>query len=312
MRQIIISLCSALASATLLADPIHDAVLQGQLEQVETILKQTPAAARARDANGNTPLHLAAAAGNADIAELLLDGWAEINAVNNAGDTPLLVALNNEENPVIPLLLKKKPNLTITGAGDTTPLQRAAWNGLKNAYRMLLDAGAQPDIFSAVALGDTAVAAGLIRSNSTVLKQIGPHGGTPLHWAAARGNAATIQLLLSHNANPRTVGSDGATAFHWAAIHNNTETLSALLKQFPHLADITDNFTKTTPLQSAAAGGHTPVMQLLLQHGARLTHRNLTRNVPMIIAQTKPLFAWDCLEDSPSLKTIRDLLATLP
>jgi hypothetical protein len=32
----------------------------------------------------------------------------------------------------------------------------------------------------------------------------------------------------------------------------------------------------------------------------------------MIIAQTKPLFAWDCLEDSPSLKTIRDLLATLP
>jgi hypothetical protein len=32
----------------------------------------------------------------------------------------------------------------------------------------------------------------------------------------------------------------------------------------------------------------------------------------MIIAQAKPLFAWDCLEDSPSLKTIRELLATLP
>lgn len=32
----------------------------------------------------------------------------------------------------------------------------------------------------------------------------------------------------------------------------------------------------------------------------------------MIISHTKPLFAWDCLEDSPSLKTIRELLATLP
>jgi hypothetical protein len=32
----------------------------------------------------------------------------------------------------------------------------------------------------------------------------------------------------------------------------------------------------------------------------------------MIIAATKPLFAWDCLEDSPSLRTIRQLLATLP
>jgi hypothetical protein len=32
----------------------------------------------------------------------------------------------------------------------------------------------------------------------------------------------------------------------------------------------------------------------------------------MIIHQAKPLFAWDCLEDSPSLKTIKALLAALP
>jgi hypothetical protein len=30
------------------------------------------------------------------------------------------------------------------------------------------------------------------------------------------------------------------------------------------------------------------------------------------VAATKPLFAWDCLEDSPSLKTIREPLASLP
>ena len=32
----------------------------------------------------------------------------------------------------------------------------------------------------------------------------------------------------------------------------------------------------------------------------------------MHIALTKPLFAWDCLEDSPSLKTVRALLTTVP
>jgi hypothetical protein len=32
----------------------------------------------------------------------------------------------------------------------------------------------------------------------------------------------------------------------------------------------------------------------------------------MIIHAPKPLFAWDCLEDSPSLQTIKDLLAALP
>src|SRR5271166_5641839 len=32
----------------------------------------------------------------------------------------------------------------------------------------------------------------------------------------------------------------------------------------------------------------------------------------MIIHAAKPLFAWDCLEDSPSLQTIKDLLGALP
>jgi hypothetical protein len=32
----------------------------------------------------------------------------------------------------------------------------------------------------------------------------------------------------------------------------------------------------------------------------------------MLIRETKPLFAWDCLEDSPSLTTIRKLLAAIP
>lgn len=32
----------------------------------------------------------------------------------------------------------------------------------------------------------------------------------------------------------------------------------------------------------------------------------------MIVAASKPLFAWDCLEDSPSLNTIKEFLASLP
>ena len=32
----------------------------------------------------------------------------------------------------------------------------------------------------------------------------------------------------------------------------------------------------------------------------------------MRIAATKPLFAWDCLDDSPTLKTIKQLLECIP
>ena len=38
----------------------------------------------------------------------------------------------------------------------------------------------------------------------------------------------------------------------------------------------------------------------------------LTEETPMRIATTKPLFAWDCLEDSPTLKTIQQLLDVIP
>ena len=32
----------------------------------------------------------------------------------------------------------------------------------------------------------------------------------------------------------------------------------------------------------------------------------------MRISTTKPLFAWDCLEDSPSLRTVKQFLAAVP
>ena len=41
-------------------------------------------------------------------------------------------------------------------------------------------------------------------------------------------------------------------------------------------------------------------------------HSSLGQAAMMIIHAAKPLFAWDCLEDSPSLRTIRELLAALP
>ena len=32
----------------------------------------------------------------------------------------------------------------------------------------------------------------------------------------------------------------------------------------------------------------------------------------MVICETKPLFAWDALEDSPTIETIRELLQSVP
>ena len=45
--------------------------------------------------------------------------------------------------------------------------------------------------------------------------------------------------------------------------------------------------------------------------GITVTHHHSRRST-MIVAMAKPLFPWDCLEDSPSLGTIKKFLASIP
>ena len=58
----------------------------GDLEKVKALLKDNPDLVFSKDKEGRTPLHLAAANGHKDVAELLLANKAEVNAKDNYGD----------------------------------------------------------------------------------------------------------------------------------------------------------------------------------------------------------------------------------
>ena len=57
---------------------------------------------------GNTALHLAAIAGDRDIAELLVTSGAAILATDNRNCTPLHMAAQYDSNAVMDILLKQK------------------------------------------------------------------------------------------------------------------------------------------------------------------------------------------------------------
>ena len=75
-------------------DDILTAARAGDTDEVAAVLSMDNALTRARDVEGRTPLHLAAAGGFADTVELLLHNNADPNVLDAHGRTPLALALS--------------------------------------------------------------------------------------------------------------------------------------------------------------------------------------------------------------------------
>ena len=55
-------------------------------------------------------------------------------------------------------------------------------------------------------------------------------GRTPLHWAAYKGHANTLRLLIVLEAQLALGDREGCTPLHWAAIRGNSEACTVLLQ----------------------------------------------------------------------------------
>src|SRR5688500_3515390 len=85
------------------------AAVLGRIERARELLAAAPATVNARDEGGYTPLHLAVWNGKLQMAKLLLEHGAEMEATNERGETPLALAgIYEEQNAaVIDLLLAR-------------------------------------------------------------------------------------------------------------------------------------------------------------------------------------------------------------
>lgn len=87
-----------------------------------------------KDAAGNTPLHLVRYAA---MAHILVENGADVNAVNQNGDTPLLVALDIGSHLVAICLLKNRANTELRNLYGVTPLVVATQKSDLQMVRLL-------------------------------------------------------------------------------------------------------------------------------------------------------------------------------
>ena len=164
---------------------LHVAAAAGKSDRVAEILKVDLQSMNARDIQGYTALHRAAALGRGDIVWLLLSKGAQLDAKNPLAQniTPMHAALSNPDRTgaraaAVPLLCNGvDANAKLTD--NRAPLHAAAEAGHVELAELLLRKGADPDARDG-------------------------QGHTALDLAQARGNAAMVTLLR----DPKRAGRD--------------------------------------------------------------------------------------------------------
>jgi len=212
---------------------LHWAALWGFPEIVEALLKHG-ADANAVNLRGRTPLHWAATCGHADVAQILLTHGADVKAATETGMTPLhtAAAIGPQFRPSVPvaeLLLAKGADINARDQRGRTALHWAATLGHQRFARMLIDEGADFDIFAAATLGDVERVKVLLASECNVACRTNAAGLTPLHWAAINGRVEIAEMLLAKGADVNATDQDGYTPLHLSAADDQAQLAFVLL-----------------------------------------------------------------------------------
>ncbi|ODS30639.1 MAG: Ankyrin [Candidatus Scalindua rubra] len=222
------------------ADRIHAAAKAGDLLAVTRLLDSDPKLVDAKDEEGWTPLYLASGAGHRNVAEFLIARRASVNANDNiAKGTPLLAAALLGQIDVARLLCDKGADVNAKALKGMTPLIFAAMHGHTEIVKLLLSKGADVDatsnrgataLYLAAFQGSLEAARILIYKGADVNKR-DKRGQTPLHCAALNGHRNVVELLLKKGADPNAKSQLGFTPIE-VATKSGHSTLADLMREW--------------------------------------------------------------------------------
>eukprot|EP00794_Sanderia_malayensis_P005571 gene5571-6259_t len=121
-----------------------EAAKKGNIAKVLKLVTSENINCRDIQGRNSTPLHLAAGYNHLEVAEVLLEKGADVNAQDKGGLIPLHNASSYGHVDIAALLIKYKGNVNATDRWLFTPLHEAAQKGRTQLCALLLTHGADP------------------------------------------------------------------------------------------------------------------------------------------------------------------------
>lgn len=242
-------------------------------------------------APASSDLFAAIRAGDRAVVDRVIKAGTDLEARDGSGQTPLMAAALDADAAIVKRLLQAGAAVNATNAAGATALMRAAT--FEDKARLLVEAGA--DVRASSVLGNTALLLAarrpgnertvrLLLERGADVNRANAFGATPLMAAAAARDLATVRLLLGRGADIDArpamdpdgfIWGGGRTALQWAAFLGDEPMLQLLLERGAKV----DQFTVVGgALAQAAWGGHPGVARRLLDAGAAVDQRDLIAN----------------------------------
>ena len=292
---VVMLLLSVAASAQTPAtdDRFYRAIREDDLATLRGLVRDL--GVETKDAQGQTPLMLAAAFGSRESVRILLDSKADVRAVGNGGVTALHLAIMDSTKTRWLLEAGADVN-AVSQLGRTPLIVASSAQGTVDVIRQLLAKGAS--VNAADGVGITPLIAAAAVNDADAVNLLLAHGadataasrgpvGTALQGAAANGNPALVKTLLARSANVDAVSVDAAgtvkngkvqfghvTALHLAVLSGNADAVRQILAAGATVDAL--DIRGMTPLMFAI-GTDRPdprIVRMLLHAGASTTLRS--------------------------------------
>ncbi|XP_062148643.1 protein S-acyltransferase 24 [Alnus glutinosa] len=219
----------------MLRNDVYTAAAYGDLEKLQRLVECEGCSVSEPDGLGYYALQWAALNNRTAAAQYIIEHGGDVNATDHTGQTALHWSAVRGAIQVAELLLQEGARVNATDLNGYQATHVAAQYGQTAfLYHNASKWNADPDV----------------PDND---------GRSPLHWAAYKGFADCIRLLLFLDAYRGRQDKEGCTPLHWAAIRGNLEACTVLV-QAGKKEDlmVTDN-TGLTPAQLASDKNHRQV-----------------------------------------------------